>query len=141
MKYLVSTINSCRLALDVNKVREIIIPGLNGNTSPEKILNEKMIAYQDQQIPIIILANFLFSIPSEIPDDFRIIICEINKKTFGLLVDNADEIVRLSQEDIISTDKNSSEIKTDFLDGKFADDDKEIYIVAPDKILSVVEAV
>lgn len=141
MKYLVSTINSCRLALDVNKVCEIIIPGLNGNTSPEKILNEKKMMYQDQQIPIIILANFLFSIPPETPDDFRIIICEINNKIFGLLFDSADEIVRLSQENIMSTDKNSSEIKTDFLDGKFVDDDKEIYIVAPDKILTIVEAV
>jgi len=141
MKYLVFTIDSCRLALEVNKVREIIIPGLNAGTTPEKILSEKKMVFQDRKIPVIILADFLFDIPSNRPERFRIVVCEINDKAIGLLVDSADEIIRLSKENIISTDKSSQKLRTDFLDGKFVDDNREIFIVAPDKILNVIEAV
>lgn len=140
MKYLSFTINLCRFALDINQVFEILIPGINGNISPEKMLAEKSMVYQDRQIPIIILADFLFNIPQDNPVDFRIILCEINGKIFGLLVDNADEIVCLSQENIISASKSSPELKTDFLRGKFVEDGKEIFIVEPNKILSAVEA-
>ncbi len=139
MKYLVFTISSFRLALDINKVVEILIPGVGGSTSPEKIIAEKSMKYEDKQIPIITLADYLFNIPTDNPEDFRIILCEIDGKILGLLVDNADEIIRLSQDNIMSTEKCSPLIKTDFLDGKFVEDEKEIYIVAPDKILSVVK--
>ncbi len=141
MKYLVFTINSFRLALDINKVVEIVIPGVGSSTSPEKILAEKSMKYQDKQIPIIIVADYLFNIPADSSEDFRIILCELDGKLLGLLVDNADEIIRLSQDRIKSTEKCSPLIKTDFLDGKFVEDEKEIYIVATDKILSVVKAV
>lgn len=141
MKYLVFRINSFRFALDISKVVEIQIPGVNGNTLAEKMLAEKSMLYQEKQIPIIILADFLFDLPSKNRDDFRIILIETDGKQFGLLVDNADEIVRLSQEDIITTAKSSPELKADFLDGKFVEEDKEIYIVAPDKIISAVKAV
>ena len=57
MKYLVFTINSFRLALDINKVFEVVIPGLDGNTSSEKMLTEKSMTYQEKQIPIIFFAD------------------------------------------------------------------------------------
>jgi len=140
MKYLVFTISSFRLALDINKVVEIIIPGVGGSTSSDKILAEKSMKFQDKQITIITLGDYLFNIPTDSPEGFRIILCEIEGKQLGLLVDNADEIIRLSQDRIISTEKCSPLIKTDILDGKFVEDEKEIYIVAPDKILTAVKA-
>jgi chemotaxis signal transduction protein len=141
MKYLVFTINSFRLALEINKVVEILIPGAGGTGYPEKIRAEKSIKYQDKQIPIITLADYLFNIPGDGAEDFRVILCELEGKQLGLLVDNADEIIRLSPDQIILTEKCSSLIKTDFLDGKFVEDEKEIYIVAPDKILSALKTV
>ncbi len=141
MKYLIVTINSFQLALDIKKVFEIIIPGVDGNTAPEKMLGDKSMIYQDKNIPILFAADSLFNIPSDKPENFRIILCEINNTQFGLLVDNANEIVSISKEDICSVKKYPREIETDILDGKFNDDDNEIYILAPDKILTAVKTV
>lgn len=140
MKYLIFTINSFRLALDIGKIVEILIPGVNGNTAPEKMLAEKSLTVQNKQIPIITLADLLFNVPPGIPDDFRIILIELNDKLLGLIVDNADEIILIPEENIKSAEKIAPEIKSDIICGKISEEEKDIYIVAPDKILSVVEA-
>ena len=141
MKYLVFTISSFRLALDITKVIEIIIPGAGGSTSPEKIITEKVMKYQDKMIPITNLAETIFNIPPAIPSSFRVVLSELDGKPVGLLVDNADEIISLSDDQIKTTKKYASALKTDFIESKFVEDEKDIYILAPNKILSAIKTV
>ncbi len=141
MKYLVFRIGSFRLALDINNVLEIIIPGLNGNNPPEKLLSEKLMIYNEKQVQILCLADILFNLPVDNSINFRIIIIELNGDRFGLMVDNADEIVLIAPEDINKTKDYPREIQANILEGKYIEEKKEIYILAPDKILSAVKTI
>jgi len=141
MKYLVFTINSIRFAVDIKNIMEIMIPGINGNISAEKMQTEKSILYQDKQVSIIPVSDLLLITPSKIRDDFKIIFCEIKGEVLGLLVDNADEIIRLPEEVAISKEKYRSEINADLIDGMFCEDEKEVYIVSPEKIFSLVKTI
>jgi len=141
MKYLVFTINSIRFAVDIKNIMEIMIPGINGNISAEKMQTEKSILYQDKQVSIIPVSDLLLITPSKIRDDFKIIFCEIKGEVLGLLVDNADEIIRLPEGVAISKEKYRSEINADLIDGMFCEDEKEVYIVSPEKIFSLVKTI
>ena len=140
MKFLISTINSFRLGIDINNILEVVIPGINSSESPEKILHEKSMVYQDNKITIINTAEMLFNIPPEISNNYRIILCEVKGEIIGLMVDNADEIVRLPGENRLSTEKYTSDLKPDFVEGKYIEDEKEIYIIALQRIVSAVKA-
>ena len=76
----------------------------------------------------------------EIDDDMRIVIAELEGRPFGMLVDAATEVLRISNEDIESTPEMvTTEISKDYLRGVGKVSDRLIILLDLKEVLSMKE--
>jgi len=147
MKYLILSLGSYKFAVNIVDITEIVIPGISGNDRPEQILQSRTINIRDNSggskisIPVFDLSEVILFSTGQRRGDFRVIICELNKSRFGLIVDNADEIMRISENEIGSLKSMPEPIKTDFLKGIIEEEERRIFIILPEKIISYVKTV
>jgi chemotaxis signal transduction protein len=124
-----------RLAVEVVNIIEIINPASEKYSDAGIAADEKSLSYQGKSLPLIRLADL---IPEEVRrggGSSRILISEYEGKEAALVVDSVEEIIRLSEEDMMSVESPQSGLSPDALAGTFRVDDREIGVISLGKIL------
>jgi len=146
MKYLIVKLGNNKFAFEIESVVEIIIPGVAGRDNADKIKSTNKITYRrneadrEKQIPVVDLSGFALKFPVSNIDDFKVVICEWDGKLFGLIVDDADEILKLAGDDIMPTSNITPEINGEIISGYVKEDRGNLYIISPGVILSLIKA-
>jgi len=135
MDYLCFKLNSEPLAVDVLDILEIIIP--------EKALHigidysRGVIDYKGLSVPLV--NHFDRDVPvSDKRKPGRVIICSCENKTIGLIIDSAEEILRVGPDEI--TPAGAGDIAAEHIDGYLVTDDRRIPILSLKKIGALISA-
>lgn len=135
IQYICAKISGYWLGFDIHNILEIVNPGLLGNK--QAILQESM-PYHGDSISIVSLSDYLLSNSVKYEASNRILISEINDRKAGLIVDSAEEIIRISPDEINPSIKFPAALNSDILDGIIETEEKQIYIFSIEKLYQLV---
>lgn len=99
-----------------------------------------LINFRGQVIPIIDMHK-KFNLGNVEYDKYTVVIVfESNNKTMGMIVDRVSDIVSFSEEDIQVVDQDFAEdIKTEHIEAIARGEDKIVFLLNPDRVLSFEE--
>lgn len=135
-QYLCAGLGGHWLGMEINNILEIINP--NAQKESGYAYDSGKFDYRDKQIPAIRLYEHLVPGKTEYPMDNRIIVCDLNKQIFGVIVDSAEEIIRIPEDQIKPFSGDKLNFKSDILDGIIEQEEKTIHILSVEKLYQLI---
>jgi len=136
-QYICTKIGGFRLAFDVTCVSEIIKP----DTSPYRIEHSDgetaTINYSGQKIPVIYLSDIIHGDRERYITSYRALITSWQGRRAAIVVDSADEIIRIAAGDVKSPTEIVADIDIAPLEGMINIDEDKIHIVSVEKIFNL----
>lgn len=127
-------------ALDIRRIREVIRPQKVTPVPKSPAFIEGVINLRGMVVPVIDLRR-RFSLP--LPSDdrrARIIICVVERKTIGLLVDEATEVCRFSRQEVRPASPFLGGAEAEFILGVCRQGENLIMLLDLDRLLSSGES-
>lgn len=136
-QYLCTKVGSHWLGIDIHKVIEIVNPNDEGYHVFDGEGKSGTIKYRGNYIPTIHLGESIKSEDIKYVTSSRILITDIEDNTFGLIVDSAEEILRIPKKGVKSVDEISPEFSSEILDGLIEEEERKIHIISVDKVFNL----
>ncbi len=135
MQSVVFTLGKEEYGIDIGKVQEIIrLPSITRlPNTVDYILG--IINLRGCVIPIVDTKKKFMFIDSEITDDTRVIIVEIEGSRVGLIVDEVSEVLKIPEELVVPADNICTGIKMEYLLGVARFDSRLLILLNANKIL------
>jgi chemotaxis signal transduction protein len=137
IQYLCARVGGHWLGIETAKILEIVnsdqknLYRFNGSAERDSV------NYQGQSIPAINMSRFITGDDDHIVTTGRILVSELNKQRYGLIVDSAEEIIRISPEMAETLMPCSPDINSEAVVETFEIDDRKIHIISLDKVLGL----
>lgn len=135
-QYLLVKISGRWVGVDVTDIIEIVKPE---DSTLRAGADKQTISYRGNTIPIISLADILIGGQVKYETSHRILISEMGDKAAGLVVDSAEEIIRISRESLQSHADIETGLNADVLEGIITMDDRRIHIVSLERIYQLAQ--
>ena len=135
-QYLCFKLRGHILGIEIGHVVEIMKPEskrLSSMTSETGTFE-----YQGKTLTAIHLVDILLGEEVKYDTSNRVLITRFGDNKAGLIVDSAEEILRITDETIHSLDSASTPLNCEFLDGYIASEERNIYLVSPDKLHKLI---
>jgi len=129
------------LGVDATRIVEIINPSSSDNSAMQFKDEGKSINYHGRILPTIHLADILLGSATRYDTSQRVLISETGERMAGLIVDSAEEIIRIPKEQLSLLDASSSDINAESLDGIIETEEKRINILSLDKLYQLAGVV
>ena len=113
------------LGIDVSRTVEIL------RAEPSA---KEAISFRGSDIPLVNLDDILSIDTSSHRGPRRVVVSEAGEKLVGLIIDSAEEIIRTDAANMRRATGAKVELNRDVLDGILELDDREIYVISPEKI-------
>ena len=123
------------LALPIDKVREVIRNVTISEAPPWSGLSHGIVNLRGSVIPVLDLRSVLAETPPSNTRKTRIIIVEMMERTSGLIVDEVEHIVPLSQEQMVPLSSLSWDKRTAILAGVAKIENKLYLVVDIDRLV------
>jgi chemotaxis signal transduction protein len=136
VQFLCFRVGQYLFGLDVQNAVEII--GLKGGQVPVTPITDDNFVYEGQSLKSLHLAELLLGSSLRTPNDYRVIIAEKGRRRFGLLVDSAEEIIRVTKEDIIKPESLNENLRAENISGMIIKNEKAVYIINIKKLLETI---
>ena len=136
MKYLIVKLGNNKFAIEMESVVEIIIPGVAGRDNADKIKSTNKMTYRkseadkEGQIPVVNLCGLAQRFPVSNMDNFKVVVCEWEGELIGLIVDNADEILKLTGNEIMTASNITPDVNGEIIYGYAKEDSGNLYIIS-----------
>jgi len=140
-QYLCVRIKGRWLGLEIDKVLEIVNPVEKDNVFFKNDDERQTINYQETVIPVVHIADILTGEQVKYDQSYRIVVCELDGDRMGLVVDSADEIVRLNNSDMKKPSGQDSNFSNDILKGSYSLEDRLIHILEMEQITKLVKTI
>lgn len=122
------------LGVDATRILEIINPASVDNPGTSVKDDGKSVEYHGKILPTIRLADILMDTDTHYDTSQRILISEIGEKMAGLIVDSAEEIIRIPKGELSMIDPGRSEIGAEAIEGAIETEEKMIDVLSLDKL-------
>ncbi len=122
------------LAVDATRIVEIINPASTQSVGTQLKDDGKIIDYHGEILQTIRLADILLGSGSHYDTSQRILISEVGERMAGLIVDSAEEIIRIPKDKLSIIEPVSSDMNIESLEGAIEIDEKVINILSLDKL-------
>ncbi len=129
------------LAVDATRIVEIINPASAQSVGTQVKDDGKIIDYHGEILQTIRLADILLGSRSHYDTSQRILISEVGERMAGLIVDSAEEIIRIPKDKLSIIEPVSSDMNIDSLEGAIETDEKVINILSLDKLYQLAGVV
>jgi chemotaxis signal transduction protein len=137
-QFLSFIINHHLFALEIGNIVEILLPpNLRKFDSDLPDACENII-YRGKKIPVLSLIKQLIKNPGRSSLDYRIIIIGRDNNFICLRVDSAEEILYVDEKNIQPPGSITSELNSEFLEGKIILEEQTIYILSLKRILELI---
>jgi chemotaxis signal transduction protein len=133
-QYLCVKIGGRWLGVDATQIVEIINPASSVGAGLKFTDNGKTINYRGKILPTIRLADILLGSATHYHTAQRVLISETSEKMAGLIVDSAEEIIRIPEDKLSLVDPAHSEMNGESLEGVIETEEKLISILSLDKL-------
>jgi purine-binding chemotaxis protein CheW len=133
-QYLCVKIGGRWLGVDATRIVEIVNPTSSTGGGLTFTDDGKMVNYRGKILPTIRLADILLGSATHYDTDQRVLISETGEKMAGLIVDSAEEIIRVPEDQLSLIDPSRSEMNADSLEGVIETEEKSINILSLDKL-------
>ena len=146
MKYLIVKLGNNKFAIEMESVVEIIIPGVAGRDNADKIKSTNKMTYRkseadkEGQIPVFNLCGLAQRFPVSNMDNFKVVVCEWEGELIGLIVDNADEILKLTGNEIMTASNITPDVNGEIISGYAKEDSGNLYIISLEAMFSLIRA-
>ncbi len=124
------------LGIEINNILEIVNPG--DQKAAFKIQDSGKFIYRERQIPAVQLNEHLTAEKVAYHTNNRIIVCDLNDQIFGIVVDSAEEIIRIPEGQIRPFSGEKSNIKSDILDGIIEQEDRTVHVLSVEKLYQLI---
>nr|MBN2277047.1 chemotaxis protein CheW [candidate division Zixibacteria bacterium] len=138
-QYLCARIKGFWMGIEVSRVAEIISSDIAGGPANELHGGNGTFAYRGNNIPIISLTGILFDDYIHYEQSNRILVIEWDGNLFGLTVDSVDEILRITDENVIADQGSESDFKADIFEGAIIQQNKKIFVVSLERVFDLVK--
>ena len=135
-QYLCAGLGGHWLGIEINDILEIINP--HDQKVGFDIRDRDRLNYHDKQIPAIHLSDHLKSEQTAYHTNNRIIVCDLNEQVFGLVVDSAEEIIRIEEQQIKPLSSDETNFKTDILSAIIEQEDRTVHILSVEKLFHLI---
>lgn len=126
-------------AIDIRRIKEVIRPQKVTPVPKSPAFIEGVINLRGMVIPVIDLRRrFSLPLPSDVRRS-RIIICVVERKTLGLLVDEATEVCRFGRQDVRPASPFLGGAEADFILGVCRQGENLVMLLDLDRLLSAGE--
>ncbi|PKK83843.1 MAG: hypothetical protein CVT49_06220 [candidate division Zixibacteria bacterium HGW-Zixibacteria-1] len=126
------------LGINVENVVEIVKPtSLDGTDSPV-VVGEDNINYHGAVLPTVHLADLLLGEQVKYDTSKRILVSQLNDLRAGIIVDSAEEILNVENEQIGTPPPGSVPFNSEYLDGYIGFEDRNIYLISTEKLGELV---
>ncbi|GEM_PF-2311768 len=132
MEYLIFKTGDNLVGLDVVKVEEIVLSRNLGIFSGAHSLK-----HDGKEYMLYDPSMDLYSVVRPLPDKYAAILCNPGKPV-GLVADVAEEILKVSEDELQSADTASPEIDKALLDGIVMQDNRKIHILSFEKLTQLI---
>ncbi len=122
------------LGVDATQIVEIINPASADSVGAQVKDDGKTIKYHGKILPTIRLADILIGSDTHYDTSQRILISEVGEKMAGLIVDSAEEIIRIPKEKISMIKPGQSDMNAEPLEGAIETEEKMINVLSLDKL-------
>jgi purine-binding chemotaxis protein CheW len=129
------------LGVDATRILEIINPASSDSPGTQFKDDGKTIQYHGKILPTIHLADVLLGAGTHYETSQRILISETGEKMAGLIVDSAEEIIRIPKEKLSLLDASRSDMNAESLEGIIETDEKTINVLSLDKLYQLAGVV
>jgi len=129
------------LGVDASKIVEIVNPASDEHAGMEIKKDSNTISYHGKILQTIQLADILIGTHTHYDTAQRILISEVGERMAGLIVDSAEEIVRIPKENIVAIDPTQSDLNIESLEGTIEMEEKKISILSLDKLYQMTGVV
>ncbi|UCD18413.1 MAG: chemotaxis protein CheW [Candidatus Zixiibacteriota bacterium] len=138
-QYLCITVGGHNFAIPVSKTIEIVRPE-DGTLRDRAASGDYRHSYQDRQLICVDLSAVLLKNPPRGSADWRLVIAEHDGKRAALLIDSADRIIRVGQEEIASPVEAPEAIHADFVESMLTTESDRIFVISIEKVFDAVKA-
>lgn len=132
-QYLCFKISDYWLGIDVGNVVEIIKPKSND------VLKSDRFDFEGKKLPVVNLADLLLGEQIKSDTDKRVLISEFDGNKAALIVDSAEEILSVENDESNSLETSSIPLNSEYLDGYLAFEERNVYLVSPVKLTQLIE--
>ena len=132
-QYLCFKISDYWLGIDVGNVVEIIKPKSND------VLKSDRFDFEGKKLPVVNLADLLLGEQIKSDTDKRVLISEFDGNKAALIVDSAEEILSVENDESNSLEASSIPLNSEYLDGYLAFEERNVYLVSPVKLTQLIE--
>lgn len=135
-QYLCFKVRGHLLGIDISHVIEIMKPEskrLSSLTSESGTFE-----FQGRTLTAIHLGDVLLGEQVKYDTSNRVLISRLGDLKAGLIVDSAEEILRITDEKINPPDSASTPLNREFLEGYIALEERNIYLVSTEKLQNLV---
>jgi len=132
-QYLCFKISDYWLGIDVGNVVEIIKPKSND------VLKSDRFDFEGKKLPVVNLADLLLGEQIKSDTDKRVLISEFDGNKAALIVDSAEEILSVENDESNSLEASSIPLNSEYLDGYLALEERNVYLVSPVKLTQLIE--
>jgi chemotaxis signal transduction protein len=122
--------------LDVMNVEEIV--NFKGAEIPPVVGGEGFIKYKDRQLKIYYPDEILLNGPIAASVDYRLIVVESERRQIGLVVDSAEEIIRVTADEIREVEIAGTDVRRDNLYGQIVQERKIVRLIDLAKMISAI---
>ncbi|MEW5925004.1 MAG: chemotaxis protein CheW [Candidatus Zixiibacteriota bacterium] len=126
--------------MDVENVIEIVNPTSLSNADSPAFPGEDNIVYHGATLPTIHLEDLLFGEQVKYDTSKRILVSEINALRAGIIVDSAEEILSVGNDQIRKLTPGLTPINYEYLEGYIPSEERNIFLISSEKLGELVSA-
>ena len=126
--------------IDVENVIEIVNPTSLNNTDSPVFPGDDSFVYHGAVLPNVHLEDILFGEQVKYDTSKRILVSEISDLKAGIIVDSAEEILSVGDEQIRQLTPGLVPFNNEYLNGYIPSEERNIYLISSDKIGELVSA-
>lgn len=126
--------------IDVENVIEIVNPTSLNNTDSPAFPDDDSFVYHDTAMPAIHLADLLFGEQVKYDTSKRVLVSEINALRAGIIVDSAEEILSVGEEQVRPLSPGLAPFNNEYLGGYISSEERNIYLISSEKLGELVSA-
>lgn len=138
-QYLCVKLGGRWLGVEAHKVVEIINPHSTGNVGLKIGKDSGSYSYHGQTLPTIHLADVLATGQSTYNTECRLLITDIDGKMAGLVVDSAEEIIRVPEGTLVTAGEALTADDSGNIRGTIETEDKKIDVLSLENIMAMVK--
>ncbi len=138
VQYLCAKVGAFYLGVQAEEVIEIVKPNSEGFHHFDGEGKGDSIKYNGEYIPLVYLSDFVKGERDHYISTSKVLISEKNSKRFGLVVDSAEEIIRIPKNEMNLSASDGEDVQFEALDSVLDVEDKKVHIISVDKVFDLV---